>query len=488
MKTKSYKKNGILFILIMLFAYHQSSLQADHQQLITCKGEWYISSPALIENPETTKLKRLVNDRLPTQLLKEIGCQAHEVWCSKKDNLDATLHLQKIFENVDRSFLVKLIDEVLENKQLLEKVAKASYRNVTGFLKIVLATGDNEDSWKIRLHFWELQEEKEFPHNHKWDFYSKIISGSLSQDLYKLSFECDAESAHSIREPVSLMPISEDGKLPCPCRDNYILKSKENTENGVSLRRYNTSIIGAYESYYMPNHLIHTITSSPGAISLVYTSDKKTDNSEVFVPMHLVNTDLSRLAPSITSEELKNKLIFIKELLSQLHVDQKYLPEMVDMQHHYYHMNGNDPILESHIWRNEIIQDSNRKIVIQLSRDDLERFSLSSGVNGAMLIGNKAIDPKETYLFVLVNEKMYAAPKDFHHQKNNLICHTSFSGYGPVNSAGVLRFDTEGTLIAIEAYSGHYSPSVENMKVAENYLKSIGINTDFAKLIPYQNR
>lgn len=204
--------------------------------------------------------------------------------------------------------------------------------------------------------------------------------------------------------------------------------------------------------------------------------------------MNLLNTDLSRLAPSITAEELKIKLILIKQLLLQLHMDQKYLPEMVDIKHHYYHVNGDDPILQSHNWRNEITQDSSRKIVVQLSGDDLERFSLSSGINGAILIGNKAIDPKETYLFVLVNGKMYAAPKDFHHQKNSLICHTSFSGYGPVDSAGVLKFDLEGTLITIEAYSGHYAPSVENMKVAEKYLKSIGVNTDFAKLVPYQNR
>lgn len=260
----------------MLFAYtYHGSLLADHQQFVTSKGEWYISSPILNEKLGTAKIDSLVNNHLPMNLLKEIGGQAHKAWCLKKDNLDKTINLQKIFEPVDRFFLIKLIDEILEDKPLLNSIAKASYRNVTGFLKIVLATGNADDSWKIRLHFWELQEQKEFPHNHKWDFFSKIISGSLSQDLYRLGFECDAESAYSIREPVSLMPVSEDGKLPCPCRDNYILKSKEKTEKAVSLQNYETSIVGSGESYYMPNHLIHTINPSKGAISLVYTSDKK---------------------------------------------------------------------------------------------------------------------------------------------------------------------------------------------------------------------
>ncbi len=477
------------FCLCLLLAYTQNSATHDAARLITEKEGWHISSPTLNQKPRLRSKTFIHDEQTPLEFLQHVGEQAHVVWLNKNNSRDDIILFQEVFDPIDKEFLYELIEQILNDEALLKRVAQASYRNVTGFLKVVLAAGKGENAWKIRLHVWEQKEEKEFPHNHKWDFYSKIISGYLSQDIYaKSTAACDAQNLHSVREPVSLMPTSESGALPCPCRDNYILNPKALDAAIVSLTRESTDIIGNGESYMMPHHLIHAITPGKGSMSLVFTSEKITDNSEVFVPTHMLDTDLSRHAPSVTAEELKDELRKVQKMLRQLSVHEKYLPEMVDLDHHYYLMNGKDPILEAIHWRKELDAQAHRKSVIQLSKNDMLSYVVSADAHGNMRIDNKSIDPMRDYLFVLLDDIMYATPKDFHHESKALICHTSFSDYGPVDSAGLLRFDAQGNLTTIEAYSGHYCPSLVDMKAAQKHLAAIGIDLEKTVLSTYQDR
>jgi len=451
-------------------------------RFITHKDGWYISSPSL-HTPTSTKKTPHTNATLED--LQTRGTQAHTLW-QKDNNPNALLApFQELFADVDRDYICALIDSILEDEEQLERITAASYRNVIGFLKIVLADGGPE-SWKLRLHVWEQKEVKEFPHNHKWDFYSKILSGYLTQEVYERNAFDQADAVlHSVREPVSLMPIPEDGSPVCPCRDDYALEEKEQVQSTTPLRVASKDNIAVGESYVMPHHLIHTITPSRGAISFVFTSEKKTDNSEVFVPMDRVATDLSRNAPSVTKQELKEELLKIKALLEQLYIHPGYLPEMVDTEHRYYF--PTDEAFQQGPWR-EVIGTTYAKKVVQLTNEQKKAYRVSADENGCMLIGGKAIDPTQDYLFVLDEQAVYAAIKDFHHQEAELVCHTSFTDYGPTKAVGVFQFDADGTLRAIEAYSGHYMPTVAHMQQMKDYLHMIGINTAHAVCIPYHNR
>lgn len=462
---------------------------AIENSIITQKDGWFISSPTITPHTRLRGSYLTDSETSPITFLQSIGEQAHEIWLTSHHSSESLVALEKLFRPIDRDFLYDLIEEIINDEKLLETVTKASYRNVTGFLKVVLVTGPNLDSWKIRLHVWEQKEQKEFPHNHKWDFYSKIISGYLQQDIYiKDSDSCDTAGTHSVREPVSLMPISESGVLPCPCRDNYILNPKNTDAPVVTLKNHSTDIIGNGESYLMPHELVHTITPGRGSISLVFTSDKVTDNSDVFVPTELANSDLTRNAPSVTAEELKIELRRVQALLRQLYVHEKYLPEMVNNDHEYYHINSNDVITSSPQWREALHQAPERKIVSQLSKEQAAAYIVTADEHGKLIINNQPISPATEYLFVLFNNVMYATPKDFHHDTKTLLCHTSFSDYGPVDAAGVLRFDAEGNLTVIEAYSGHYCPDLKDMLTAQKHLDAIGVNTSDAQLAGYQDR
>lgn len=458
-----------------------------YASLITDNHHWFIASPLLFDSHNAHTEKSILLSHMET--IEKLGKQAHEIWQHTPHSPERLKAYEHNFQSVNHDFLSNLIDEVLTNEALLQEIAERSYRNVLGFLKIVLATGGRDDAWKMRLHVWHKTEEKEFPHNHKWDFYSKIISGYLTQHVYEKNTTCATNNIHSVREPVSLMPVGTDGQLPCPCRDSYVLNPKEDVVNqSVGLTVQSTTIIGNGESYIMPHHLTHTIDPGTHAISLVFTSERKVENSEVFVPLEKADTDLSKFAPSVTIDELRNELCNIKKQLQKLHIQPCYLPEMTNANHDYYSVYYDDPIIHASNWRTHIQQNPSNKQVVQLSPHAYEYYRVSSDHNGCIQVNNEPIDPTHDYLFTLNNNTMYACPKNFHHEGNKLVCHTSFTDYAPVDSVGVLRFNESGMLTAIEAYSGHYGPSVAHMNHACEYLARIGVDTQHAQLIEHERR
>lgn len=468
-----------LFIFLLIFS--------TGNPYVTAQDAWAIHSPQI-----GCGISRKKSVPKPYEYLKELGQQANEQWKSA-DNASAVVqNLTSVFSAVDSFFLIEVIDEILQDDALLEEVMRASYRNVTGFLKIVLVSGGKE-AWKLRLHVWE-KKELEFPHNHKWDFFSKIMAGYLIQDIYQPIEGNAATKKYIEREPVSLMPIAPDGQLPCPCRDNYILASKNSYDaslfacqvNTIGLEVTQQNLIGVGESYFMPNHLIHTITPGKDAITFVFTSDQVTNNSSVFVPEDTPESRLTKYAPSITKEELVQELHLVKKVLGRLALASNYLPELIDPEHHYY--NKKDALFQTPTWRSTFLSLAPITVVTQLTDEEKKQYIVSADADGKALVGDqKAMHGKE-YLFVLLDGVMYATLKDFEHTTQNLICHTSFTDYACVDSPGVLHFDAQGDLVIIEAYSGHYAPTLAHMEIALDYLKSQGVATEKTVITGYRDR
>ncbi len=452
---------------------------------VTSMKEWEICTP---KHTLHTFVKN--SQKGSYQQLQILGEQANLLWSAKSKQSKSGMveDLANIFEIVTPYFMADVIDQILADDELLTQVAAASYRNVTGFLKVVLVA-NGPKGWKIRLHIWK-QGEKEYAHNHKWDFYSKILTGYLEQNIYEVS---DIDIASGVRckicEPVSLMPVLPTGDLPCPCRDSYSLIEKQQGRakfGSVYLGFLNRYILGTGESYFMPNHLVHTIAPGKKAITFVFTSDQITDNSEVFVPDD-INVSLQKYAPSITKSELIQELCEIKKNLQGLVVSAKYLPEMIDSEHRYY--NKQDAIFSEPNWRSHFLVDAiSRGKVLQLSDEHKKDYMVSVSDLGEILVGGILPVKNSQMLFVLIDGVMYASPKDFAHHSDHLICHTSFTDYAPVESAGVLHFDNQSGLKKIEAYSGHYAPTPQNMEIAINYLQQIGYNTSQVLILGYFDR
>lgn len=278
------------------------------------KNGWCINTSPCIKYTSAQK----ANKPSYMQMLWELGAKSHLLWQEHRHNGRQFIEqMHKSYQEIDENFLNEVINEVIEHEELLEKVANASYKNATGFLKIVLIEG--KEGWKIRLHVWEQKEEKEHPHNHKWDFYSKIIKGYLRQEMYETvsnTATCSFCQQYSIREPVSLMPVNP-GKISCPCRDDFALTIKHvnDQEQYAIMQLKSIDLIPAECSYFVRNNLIHSIIPSKGAISLVFTSEKVKDNSEVYVLSDATNADIVRSSPSVTKSELYEALLQVRSLL-----------------------------------------------------------------------------------------------------------------------------------------------------------------------------
>lgn len=239
--------------------------------------------------------------------LCSLGERAHIIWSDNDNLIDMTNKLAENFYEVDDKFLINVIDEILNSPEKLEKVTKDSYRNVLGFLKLVLIS-DGKSSWKLRVHIWDHDGTEDL-HNHKWDFFSKVIFGTLTQGLYSIDSSGSNPEAilYSVREPVSLMPALEDGSLPCPCRDNYALSHKDSIEDYKHLFKISSTDISIGNSYFMRANLIHTINPTRDSVTFVFTSQQIRENSEVFLPMHS-NIHIERHAPSVTEAEVREEL------------------------------------------------------------------------------------------------------------------------------------------------------------------------------------
>jgi len=121
-------------------------------QTLTSYGEWFVSSPKLTDTRAVRSSRIDSGIRSYMQELQAVGMAADKAWGAATDNQDKAKKLEKALHSIDRDFLVQWIDELLTNAEALEKIAKDSYRNVIGFWKIVLAAGDGQEAWKIRLH------------------------------------------------------------------------------------------------------------------------------------------------------------------------------------------------------------------------------------------------------------------------------------------------------------------------------------------------
>ena len=95
-----------------------------------------------------------------------------------------------ILRELVQSELVQLaLDEVESSSSLLDNLSKNSYWHSTGIFKLVLWKPQGNTP-EVRLHIWS-ERSRTFSathvdsiHNHRWDFASKILSGTFRKELF----------------------------------------------------------------------------------------------------------------------------------------------------------------------------------------------------------------------------------------------------------------------------------------------------------------
>jgi hypothetical protein len=111
----------------------------------------------------------------------------------KRTNNSITNKNFKLFyKELSLNNIKKIIQFVLNNESELNRIAKDSYYHSLGFRKIVLLnTRHGGIGYKLRIHLWCPGDDKSYgvpmaegKHEHRWDYVSRVISGTLENHQY----------------------------------------------------------------------------------------------------------------------------------------------------------------------------------------------------------------------------------------------------------------------------------------------------------------
>lgn len=188
------------------------------------------------------------------------------------------------------------IQAALDDPSSIEAIAQQSYRHQNGFVKIPLKTKNGE---KFRLHVYRVgaKADKNI-HNHRWDFESKVLCGSLPMHLYEI-VEGNSHRLHTYRRKGRLYTIE------------YLRK--------IGLIESQLINIRAGKKYLMKNHLYHKIATVK-ELTITYMVTRKT----VQKTCDLINVkDMSSTGegvdePPLSVQQVKENLELILEKIQIL--------------------------------------------------------------------------------------------------------------------------------------------------------------------------
>lgn len=195
---------------------------------------------------------------------------------SEKNDLTFSL-FQKIVTN---KLIKKILQEILASEECLKSITRSSYIHSNGFIKIVLGTNKNKESF--RLHYWNQSNElaKRDIHNHSWDFYSSILFGQLRVHLYE---ECK-EDYEYIYEKYLIGNLSNKVVIP---------KGK------VMLSTIQVLDLYYPTKYFSKSRIIHDLFAVQPSATFIFQKKHTSNSSSVFSNMDITTTkkpyDVERL-------------------------------------------------------------------------------------------------------------------------------------------------------------------------------------------------
>lgn len=102
-----------------------------------------------------------------------------------------------IQQTLNRTSVISLLEDILLQPELINKICDRSYSHALGFDKIVLVDISKDipectQKTQVRLHIWEPMNDNALPiveslHEHSFDFISTVLSGHLENQQFELS-------------------------------------------------------------------------------------------------------------------------------------------------------------------------------------------------------------------------------------------------------------------------------------------------------------
>jgi hypothetical protein len=178
--------------------------------------------------------------------------------------IDSLLHKNEVFylpiinKILSKNYnLNEIVTKIINDDKAFYDVLDNSYKHENGFHKLVLLSGK---SFKLRMHVFGRADEvpMENVHDHRWNFSSSIIKGSLKMEMYEINDN----------KGISLFHYKyNSNKSENSYQVDYLGKKRVNLKK---LRVYSEG-----DSYFMQTNEFHRITNKKNeeCITLIMTGN-----------------------------------------------------------------------------------------------------------------------------------------------------------------------------------------------------------------------
>ena len=195
----------------------------------------------------------------------------------------------------DNSILLKTIKYVLSNEEICLKNKEKSFFHNLGFIKLVLL--NLNDNSQVRLHMWLQGIYNQTPHTHPWNFTSRILAGSITDNVYS---EIQTNNK----------PFSKQVCISSFKKNGYQFKNLKDTNlKHLSSNKYQINDI--YSHHYSEIHLTSNI--KPNTITLCITGKSLTNISYVYSNNQKISTNEGQLGLNLM--EYRNYLYQILDII-----------------------------------------------------------------------------------------------------------------------------------------------------------------------------
>jgi hypothetical protein len=221
------------------------------------------------------------------------------------DSSEATRRSNLLF--IDRlgkpECITSILNQLLNNSQILARVASRSYRHVNHFDKIVLVDSEHQQGYRLTLHLWnppytEKELNDELIHDHRFSFWSNILTGNL---------ECENFSRSDTGSVFRRYQYTPEKRT----LSNFYTFVGEET---IVKTKPSTKIAG--QSYYLSYETIHRVILPKTSMTctLVLRGPRQRNYSNILNTMY-PTTNVQVFSSTFSPDELKVK---ISELLASI--------------------------------------------------------------------------------------------------------------------------------------------------------------------------
>jgi hypothetical protein len=130
-----------------------------------------------------TETRRVLSPAYPTSTHDDLRDRVRRL--GNQFRADSTSDLLEFIDEISQpGYILGVIREIMSNNDLLQTVARRSYRHVSHFDKIVIVEAEIPNGFRLTAHLWEppYTEEAlsdELIHDHRFSFWSSILVGTL---------------------------------------------------------------------------------------------------------------------------------------------------------------------------------------------------------------------------------------------------------------------------------------------------------------------